>query len=56
MYNGHTEFVQLLLEHGADVNAHADGYSPPLHDAVYEGYIDVVRLTLEAGANLVDPL
>ncbi len=41
------ELVELLLEHGADVNARGDGGARPLHCA---GTTEIARLLLEHGA------
>jgi ankyrin repeat protein len=43
--------VNLLLDHGADVNGrHGDGMTA-LHSAAYRGLTDVIRLLLERGAD-----
>jgi ankyrin repeat protein len=43
--------VPWLLEKGAPVNATDDGGGTPLHHAVHEENLEVVRLLLEAGAD-----
>jgi len=41
-----------LLGSGADINAKGEhGYSP-LHDAVEQGHIDVVKLLVDRGASI----
>ena len=58
--HGHSEVVELLLAHKADVNArigHGLGFSgnedlTPLHLAAGEGYKDVVKILLAKGANV----
>ena len=55
--NGGEETVKLLIEEGADVNAHDKGNSTPLHLAAslliaFDGLIGVVHLPLSHGANL----
>ena len=49
--------VQSLLEQGADVNELDANEDAPLVMAAYEGYTDIVRLLLAAGADVtaVDP-
>ena len=46
---GNTEIVQMLLEHGADPNT-ASG--DPLRSAVIDGHLDIVKLLVEAGAQI----
>ena len=43
--------LQLLVEHGADVNARANDGNSPLHMASREGDADAVNFLLEAGAD-----
>ncbi|XP_073236991.1 uncharacterized protein [Porites lutea] len=44
--------VNLLLDHGADVNiASADGNSP-LHTAVSKGFFDITKLLVQKGSNV----
>ena len=54
--SGHTDVVELLLTHGADVNAKAGGESTPLHLAAGYGYKDVAKflLTNKAEVNAMD--
>jgi Ankyrin repeats (3 copies)/Ankyrin repeats (many copies) len=44
--------VQLLLEHGADINAQSQIGWTPLHVASFNGVLEVVRLLLEHGADV----
>ncbi|KAI1084890.1 ankyrin repeat-containing domain protein [Whalleya microplaca] len=48
---GHPEIVELLLHHGADVNASGD-HGPALQIACFEGNKDIVKLLIEHGASL----
>lgn len=48
---GHFDIAQLLLSHGADVNASAAGGIKPLHDAVEGDHVQLVRLLLSYGAD-----
>jgi hypothetical protein len=47
---GHTECVQLLIEHGADMNIRTDDGQTALFAAATRGHQDVVTLLLEHGA------
>ncbi|KAJ7499632.1 ankyrin repeat-containing domain protein [Mycena latifolia] len=49
-YYGHLEMVQLLIEHGADVNARDGGTA--LQEASYMGHEPVVRLLVERNADV----
>ena len=44
--------VQLLLGHGANVNARGRGHKTPLHLAALGGSLDVSRLLIERGADV----
>ncbi|CAM9819039.1 unnamed protein product, partial [Discosporangium mesarthrocarpum] len=47
---GHADVVQLLLEHGSEVNARGDSSWGPLHCAAFHGNSLVVELLLNHGA------
>lgn len=54
---GHVRVCEILLEHGAKVNARTRGIkATPLHRAAYMGHVEVVDLLLRHGAapNLTD--
>ncbi|WQF90313.1 Putative NACHT nucleoside triphosphatase, P-loop containing nucleoside triphosphate hydrolase [Colletotrichum destructivum] len=52
LYYPNTEAVELLIEHGADINEiYDDGWSP-LVEAVRKKKNDMVRLLIDKGANL----
>ena len=51
-HSGQKEVVQLLLKRGADANALGSGGRTALHWAVGMNKLDLVRLLLEAGANV----
>jgi ankyrin repeat protein len=42
----------IICMHGEDVNAKFDWRGTPLHAASYKGYMDVVRVLLDHGANV----
>ena len=48
---GHTEIVELLLEHGADVNTKSRDGSTALHAAAFLGRVETVKFLLEKGAD-----
>ena len=48
---GHTEVVDLLLEHGADVNAKSRDGGTALHAAAFLGRAEIVKLLLDKGAD-----
>ncbi|MEQ2183875.1 hypothetical protein GOODEAATRI_002418 [Goodea atripinnis] len=52
MMMGSSPVAQLLLTHGADPNvADRSTRATPLHDAARAGFLDTVRLLVEAGAD-----
>jgi hypothetical protein len=50
--NNDVVMVELLLEYGANIEAHDDNMMTPLHTAVLWGHCQVVRVLLDNGANL----
>ena len=44
--------MQLLLDHGADINAQGGKYSTMLQAAVYRGREDIVQLFLDHRADI----
>lgn len=49
--------VEILIEHGADVNAYATerhDYRSVLHHSIFSGSVDLIRLLLIRGANYPD--
>ena len=49
---GHTELVELLLAHGADVNAGEVGNWRPLHEVSHTGHLPIAKLLYGAGADV----
>jgi ankyrin repeat protein len=49
-FYGHVDAVQLLLEHGADVDARGADSATALHRAAESGHAEVVRVLLDGGA------
>ena len=55
--SGHTDMTKLLLEHKANVNLTTKEAGSPLSQACDEGFVEVARLLIAAGArvNYKDP-
>jgi ankyrin repeat protein len=53
-YQGHDypHFAQLMLKHGADVNARDKDQETPLHSASCMSKLEVARVLLDHGANI----
>src|SRR5258708_22890506 len=49
---GDVELVQVLLEHGADIEAQDDYGSTPIHLASFFGEVELVQVLLEHGAEI----
>ena len=47
----HLQIAQLLIDHGADVNAIVDGFCPPLDVAAWTNNVPMVKLLLANGAD-----
>ena len=52
VYSGSLETVQLLIEHGADVNAKNQNGCTPLFFAVRAGHAPIIELLLDNGADI----
>jgi peptide-methionine (S)-S-oxide reductase len=55
-FYGKPEIIELLIKSGVDVNAYINSgfhtHASALHQAVYSGSLDAVKLLVQAGANL----
>ncbi|KAJ6574458.1 ankyrin repeat-containing domain protein [Mycena capillaripes] len=51
-YYGHLQMVQLLVEHGANVNAQGGTYHTAMQAASHSGHKNIVQLLIEHGANV----
>ncbi|XP_023933464.1 ankyrin repeat domain-containing protein 39-like [Lingula anatina] len=49
--NGHTQCVQLLLQHGVDTSIQDRGGMTPLHRAAHCGHTQCVQLLFQHGAD-----
>jgi ankyrin repeat protein len=49
---GHKEIVELLLMHGADIQARDLAGAGPLHWAAKEGYTEIIEVLIAHGAEL----
>jgi len=49
---GHREVVEILLEHGANINAEGGRHGNALYIASEGGHSEVVRVLLEHGTNV----
>jgi len=52
--DGHTDMVALLLEHSADVNAHAKNGLTPMHLAAQEDGVPTAEILVQYHAD-IDP-
>ncbi len=50
--NTHADMIQLLIDHGADVNVKDDKGKTPLHCAAVGAYLEGMRALLENGADV----
>lgn len=45
-------YFSLLIQHGADVNSHTSSGDTACHFAAYRGYLEAVKILVDAGADL----
>jgi len=50
--NCHPKILQLLIDHGADVNSCTNGGYTPLHLAAFTGHTDCARVLLQNNADI----
>jgi hypothetical protein len=48
---GHVDIVELLIQHGADVNKQTNNQETPLHLASASGKLEILQLLVERGAD-----
>jgi len=48
--HGHTDVIQLLIDHGADIDAKNKWGTTPLHLASSHGHTEIVKLLKANGA------
>jgi len=53
VYSGRTAILELLLEHGADVNSCGDMNRIPLHFAAIEGKLAIAKLLINNGSHIL---
>ena len=53
---GYTQLVELLLNHDAEVNARSNNGFTPLLFAARQAHADIVKILLDAGANVDDAM
>ena len=51
-YQGNVKLVELLLDHGADINALEDDNETALHWAAVKGQLNVAKLLVKRGINV----
>jgi peptide-methionine (S)-S-oxide reductase len=58
LFYGKPKIISLLIEHGADINEYLDNstgfhsHASPLHQAVFSGSLESVKILVDAGADL----
>jgi len=50
--SGYLDIAELLLDHGADVNANEENLWTPLHLASLHGHLETVEVLLNRGADV----
>lgn len=51
-YNGNYETAQMLIKNAADLNKVNQREQTPLEGVCFKGYIEIVKLLVESGANI----
>ena len=52
VYMDYIDMTNILLQHGADVNAVNREYGSALHIAAHDGHVDIAKVLIQNGADV----